>query len=135
MDVVLLLVAAFVPMAYALSVVTPLGRTANLGTVATSSVAPAGTPNPNSMAWTSSVQQAAALAYVNSIISKMSLDEEIGQMLVTDFNGTELHPRPGGEDRAISRRRADSLWAQLLQRPEACAQWTRTCRPTPRFRS
>ncbi len=40
--------------------------------------------------WTSALHDAAQLAYVNDLIAQMSLDEEIGQMLVTGVLGTEM---------------------------------------------
>lgn len=89
-DVVLLLVAAVVPMVYTLAAVAPFNRAAPLASTGTSQVAPSGTPDPNGMAWTSALQEAAATTYVDNIIAHMSLDEEIGQMLVTDFTGTDV---------------------------------------------
>ncbi|HEX9067217.1 MAG TPA: glycoside hydrolase family 3 N-terminal domain-containing protein, partial [Ktedonobacterales bacterium] len=47
---------------------------------------------PRSVDTATVTYRADQLAYVNTLISGMSLDEEIGQMLVTDFLGTDVGP-------------------------------------------
>ncbi len=50
---------------------------------------PTGGGNP---AWTMQLRTLAEEAYVNSLISRMSLDEEIGQMMMISASGTTLDP-------------------------------------------
>ncbi len=67
---------------------------------ATATVNPTTTANPTATATATSTPQTvigyygtpAELAYVNSLIDKMSLQEEIGQMIVVDFLGTTMTP-------------------------------------------
>ncbi len=93
LNAALLVVAVLMPVVYAISAVTSPDRSAGLaGSASGQPTAPAGTPDPHGLAWTGALQNAAATTYVNDLIAHMSLDEEVGQMLVTDFIGTDVTP-------------------------------------------
>jgi len=53
---------------------------------------PTGTPDPHRLDWTNSLHTAAERAYVDSIIAHMSIDEEIGQMIMFEFVDAEFTP-------------------------------------------
>ena len=42
--------------------------------------------------WATAVRQQAELSYVNGLISKMTLDQEIGQMIMLGFLDTQMSP-------------------------------------------
>lgn len=48
------------------------------------------TPDPHALDWLGALQTAADRAYADDLISHLSVDEEIGQLLVTDFLGTTV---------------------------------------------
>jgi beta-N-acetylhexosaminidase len=53
---------------------------------------PDGTPDPSRMGWIQTLHDQAQLAYVDDVIAHMSLDEELGQMLMSEFNGQNYSP-------------------------------------------
>ncbi len=89
----LLTVAVLVPAAYGLSLIAPLGRPAGQrGTTGSQqTTTPTGTPDPHTLGWAGTLHNAVATTYVNDLIAHMSLDEEVGQMLVADFIGTDVN--------------------------------------------
>jgi beta-N-acetylhexosaminidase len=48
---------------------------------------PTGTPDPHELAWMDTLHAQAERAYVDDLIAHMPLDDEIGQVLVSEFNG------------------------------------------------
>jgi beta-N-acetylhexosaminidase len=93
LNALLLTVAALVPAVYGLSRIAPLGRTSDQrsATGPQQTATPSGTPDPHTTGWTGTLHAAAATAYVNDLIARMPLDEEVGQMLVADFIGTDVN--------------------------------------------
>lgn len=92
-----LLVITLVPLLYGLSAADLLGPQSLLGALggashSSTSISPAGTPDAHALDWMSSLHDAAQVAYVNGIIARMSLDEEIGQMLITGVESTQMTP-------------------------------------------
>jgi beta-N-acetylhexosaminidase len=86
----LLLLVAAVPLLRGLA---PTGKPGAVGTftaqpTATSTALPRGTPNPNAYAWVGALHAYAERQYVDWLISHMTLDEEIGQMIQVSFYGT-----------------------------------------------
>src|SRR5690349_16547579 len=72
------------------------GRTASLPPLPTATApgasatpSPPGTPGA---AWMDALRDGAERAYVDDLIARMPLDEELGQMLVSEFNGTSYTP-------------------------------------------
>jgi beta-N-acetylhexosaminidase len=53
---------------------------------------PTGTPDPHQLDWLSSLHSAAEVAYVNGIIAHMTVDEEIGQMIMIEFLDSQMTP-------------------------------------------
>ncbi|HEX6820037.1 MAG TPA: glycoside hydrolase family 3 N-terminal domain-containing protein [Ktedonobacterales bacterium] len=53
---------------------------------------PFGTPDPHQMDWVNSVHSAAVDAYVNSLVTHMTTDQELGQMLMIEFVDAEMTP-------------------------------------------
>jgi len=51
-----------------------------------------GTADPHGLDWTTALQDTAQQAYVGDLIAHMSLDEEIGQMLITGVLSDEMTP-------------------------------------------
>ncbi len=94
LNALLLVMAALVPAVYGLSKIAPLGRPSGQqsATGPQQSATPSGTPDPHTLGWTGTLHDAVATAYINDLIARMSLDEEVGQMLVTDFIGTDVTP-------------------------------------------
>jgi beta-N-acetylhexosaminidase len=93
MNAALLLFALVLTAVFAVSAATPRGPAGSAdGSPSAVATSAAGTPDPYSLAWTGTLQSAAATAYVNDLIAHMSLDEEVGQMLITDFEGTDVTP-------------------------------------------
>jgi beta-N-acetylhexosaminidase len=86
----LLIAVVLVPVVYALTLVGHPGTRGFALPSATATPTASGTPDPQSLAWLNSLHNAAQVAYVDDLIAHMSLDEEIGQMLVTDFLGTSV---------------------------------------------
>ncbi len=56
--------------------------------VASATTTPNGTPNPNAFSWVGTLRSYAQQQYINNLISHMTLDEEIGQMIQVSFYGT-----------------------------------------------
>ncbi len=86
---VLLAVAVAAPLIYAYA---PGGGsvTALMGPGVTPPPAARRTPNPDATPFAQSLSQAAQVAYVNKLISHMTLDEEIGQMIMIGFSETQI---------------------------------------------
>jgi beta-N-acetylhexosaminidase len=59
---------------------------------ATAMPTPTGTPDPHQLDWMNSLHTAAERGYVDAIISHMSVDEEIGQMIMLEFVDAEMTP-------------------------------------------
>jgi beta-N-acetylhexosaminidase len=62
---------------------------------ATHGATPAATARPTgetNLSWVTHLRSLAEQAYVDDLMSHMSLDEEIGQMVMIGFNGTEISP-------------------------------------------
>jgi beta-N-acetylhexosaminidase len=91
--VVVLLVLAAVPLvsqlAYAAHTTVKVQRPT---LAATSTALPAGTPDPHGLDWIAAARNQAEVDYVNGLISHMSLDEEIGQMIMAGFLETQISP-------------------------------------------
>ncbi|MEO7000168.1 MAG: glycoside hydrolase family 3 N-terminal domain-containing protein [Ktedonobacterales bacterium] len=87
----LLIVVVAVPLLY---VFAPTGEplTALLPNLPYVGAAPARTPTANAVALATQLRRKAELAYVNNLIAHMSLDEEIGQMIMIGFNETQMDP-------------------------------------------
>jgi len=92
LNALLLVVAALVPAAYGLSLIAGLGRPAGQrsATGPQQTATTLATPDPHALGWTGTLHDAVATAYINDLIARMPLDEEIGQMLVADFIGTDV---------------------------------------------
>lgn len=97
----LMLVAVAVPLLYALSAAhttRPAAvrrvptATATSAPKPTATPLPTGTPAPNSTPLATNLQAAAERAYVDALISHMTMDEELGQMIMIDLTnqGTTL---------------------------------------------
>jgi len=59
-------------------------------TATSAATPPTGTPDPHASDWMQSLHAAAERAYVDSLIAHMTLDEELGQMIMIEFLGTEM---------------------------------------------
>ncbi len=59
---------------------------------ATATALPKGTPDPHGLDWIAAARNQAEVDYVNGIISRMTLDEEIGQMIMMGFLETQMSP-------------------------------------------
>ncbi len=91
----LLVVAAMaLPVLYALASSPPPQRALPpSGTVtATPPLAPLSTPDAHAGEWVHGAVSAAQLEYVNGLIAHMSLDEEIGQMIMVEFQESAMTP-------------------------------------------
>lgn len=86
---VLLAVVVAAPLIYAYA---PGGGSVSalVGPAATPQPAANRTPNPGATPLAQTLAQAAQVAYVNQLISKMSLDQEIGQMIMIGFSETQI---------------------------------------------
>jgi beta-N-acetylhexosaminidase len=60
-------------------------------TPAPSSV-PAGTPGMSSVSWAAQAESTAELNYVNNIIAHMTLQQEVGQMIMIEFQESQMDP-------------------------------------------
>ncbi len=85
---VLLLLVAAVPILHGLAPTGAPTATATNTEVATATVTPNGTPNPNAFTWVGTLRAYAQQQYINNLISHMTLDEEIGQMIQVSFFDT-----------------------------------------------
>lgn len=61
-------------------------------TPAATTPGPTATPDPHRFDWMQSVHSAAERAYIDSLISHMTVDEEIGQMIMIEFLDTQMTP-------------------------------------------
>ncbi len=85
--IALLLVVATVPILQMLSAAQRPG----IGTSPVPSpVASHGTPDPHAFDWIAKSQSAAQVAYVNQMLSHMTLDEKIGQMIMIEFEESQM---------------------------------------------
>jgi beta-N-acetylhexosaminidase len=57
-----------------------------------SSDQPQGKPRLGSVSWAAQAQSAAELNYVNSLISHMTLQQEVGQMIMIEFQESQMDP-------------------------------------------
>ena len=57
-----------------------------------SAVVPGGSPKQSSVDWASQAEATAELQYVNSLIGHMSLQQEVGQMIMIEFQESEMDP-------------------------------------------
>jgi beta-N-acetylhexosaminidase len=87
----LLVIAAVMPLLQSLLPTTP-PLNGRVPPVASSTPNAQGTPNPAAFAWLGNLRAYAERKYVDGLIAKMTLDEEIGQMLQVSFygNGTPM---------------------------------------------
>jgi beta-N-acetylhexosaminidase len=97
----LLLAVVALPLLYALADARaatgprPAAATATTATTATPALTtptPHVTPNPQANAWMGTAVSKAELTYVNGLIAHMSLDEEIGQMIMIEFEESAVTP-------------------------------------------
>ncbi len=58
----------------------------------TPTATPFGTPDPHQMDWVNSLHSAAVQAYINSLVSHMTTDQELGQMLMIEFVDAQMTP-------------------------------------------
>ncbi|MGZ3679260.1 MAG: hypothetical protein ACXWQR_11925, partial [Ktedonobacterales bacterium] len=88
--VVLVLAVAIVPLLQMLSLAQHphVGLTPTLTPTAPS--AAQGTPNRHAFDWVGQTQNAAQVAYVNQMLSHMTLDEKIGQMIMIEFEESQM---------------------------------------------
>ncbi|MGZ3673614.1 MAG: glycoside hydrolase family 3 N-terminal domain-containing protein [Ktedonobacterales bacterium] len=88
--VVLVLAVAIVPLLQMLSLAQRphVGLTPTLTPTAPS--AAQGTPNRHAFDWVGQTQNAAQVAYVNQMLSHMTLDEKIGQMIMIEFEESQM---------------------------------------------
>src|SRR5579863_10072049 len=86
---VLLAVVVAAPLIYAYA---PGGGSVSalMGPGATPQPAANRTPNPHATPLAQTLSQAAQVAYVNQLISHMTLDQEIGQMIMIGFSETQI---------------------------------------------
>src|SRR5262249_1797765 len=90
--VVILLAVAAVPLLNQLAYAShPTGK-AQPTTAATATALPRGTPDPHGLDWIAAARNKAEVDYVNGIIAHMTLDEEIGQMIMMGFLETQISP-------------------------------------------
>ena len=93
----LLLALVLVPIARAVSLNQsyagwqPASTGAGPGSSASSTPSP-GLPGLGSLDWASQAESAAELQYVNSLISHMTLQQEVGQMIMIEFNESQMDP-------------------------------------------
>jgi beta-N-acetylhexosaminidase len=91
--VLVLLVLAAVPLvsqlAYAAHTTIKVEKSVATPTAA---ALPAGTPDPHGLDWIAAARNQAEIDYVNGLISHMTLDEEIGQMIMMGFLETQISP-------------------------------------------
>jgi len=71
---------------------TPPTATAAATAAATATALSVGTPDPQRLAWIDALHAQAQQAYVDDLIAHMPLDEEIGQVLVSEFNSRTFSP-------------------------------------------
>jgi beta-N-acetylhexosaminidase len=94
--VILLIVVVLVSVLYALarqSRPAALRSTPPTATAtATATELPSSTPDAQRLAWIDALHAQAQQAYVDDLIAHMPLDEEIGQVLVSEFNGRTFSP-------------------------------------------
>ena len=88
--VVVLLAVATVPLLQMLSAAQHpgVGTTPTLTPIAP--IAGQGTPDRHAFDWVAQVQNAAQVAYVNQMLSHMTLDEKIGQMIMIEFEESQM---------------------------------------------
>lgn len=90
MLIVLLLVVATVPLLQMLSAAQRPGIGMNQLPSHSDLPASYGTPDPHAFDWVAKAQNAAQVAYVNQMLSHMTLDEKIGQMIMIEFEESQM---------------------------------------------
>jgi beta-N-acetylhexosaminidase len=88
----LLLLVILVPMLAGVALLSREAQQPPTAAVSTPTSPPPGTPGPRETGWMSAFGTAAERAYVDSLIAHMSVDEEIGQMVMIEFLGTQMTP-------------------------------------------
>jgi beta-N-acetylhexosaminidase len=123
--VALLLIVAAVPLLRALQAM-PTSRAAQPSPTATAPSTPSGPgiADPHAYTWLGNVNSYAERAYVDSIVSKMSLDEELGQMIQVSFYGESAVPQWALDEIARDHIGSVILYRANLATADLAREWT-----------